>query len=71
MLIKNPPIEIAEGVRMLGTNEYPLFLVADDNEGAIFEGGVGAAGPIVKEQLAGLDIASEIVTQIIETGWSP
>ena len=71
MLIKNPPVEIAEGVRMLGTNEYPLYLVMHAGEGAIFEGGVGAAGPVVKEQLAGLDIAPEIVKQIIVTHAHP
>jgi glyoxylase-like metal-dependent hydrolase (beta-lactamase superfamily II) len=71
MLIKNPPVEIAEGVRMLGTNEYPLFLITDDEEGAIFEGGVGAAGPVVKEQLAGLDISGDIVKQIIVTHAHP
>ena len=71
MLVKNPPVEIAEGVRMLGTNEYPVFLVMDADEGAIFEGGVGAAGPVVKEQLAGLDISPEIVKWIIVTHAHP
>lgn len=71
MLIKNPPVEIAEGVRMLGTNEYPLYLVTDGDEAAIFEGGVGAIGPVVKEQLAGLDIACDIVKQIIVTHAHP
>ncbi len=52
MLIKAPPLELADGVWMLGTNEYPVFLIIDANEGAIFEGGVGADGPIVKERLA-------------------
>lgn len=71
MLIKNPPVEIAEGVRMLGTNEYPVYLVRDADEGAIFEGGVGAAGPVVKEQLAALDIPAEIVKKIIVTHAHP
>ena len=71
MLIKDPPVEVAEGVRMLGTNEYPVFLVTDGDEGAIFEGGVGAAGPLVAEQLAGLDIAAETVKQIIVTHAHP
>ncbi len=71
MLVKDPPVEIAEGVRMLGINEYPVFLVTDGNEGAIFEGGVGAAGPIVKEQLAGLDVAADIVKQVIVTHAHP
>ena len=71
MLIKDPPVEIAEGVRMLGTSEYPVFLVTDGDEGAIFEGGVGAAGPVVKEQLGGLDVPAEIVKQIIITHAHP
>jgi len=71
MLIKDPPVEIAEGVRMLGTNEYPVFLVTDADEGAIFEGGVGAAGPLVQEQLAGLDVPTGIVKQIIVTHAHP
>jgi len=71
MLIKDPPVEIAEGVRMLGTNEYPVFLVTDADEGAIFEGGVGAAGSLVKEQLAGLDVPTGIVKQIIVTHAHP
>ena len=71
MLIKDPPVEVAEGVRMLGTNEYPVFLVTDGDEGAIFEGGVGAAGPIVKEQLVGLDVTADTVKQIIITHAHP
>jgi len=71
MLIKNPPVEIAEGVRMLGTNEYPVYLVRDGDEGAIFEGGVGAAGPVVRQQLAALGIPPEIVKQIIITHAHP
>lgn len=71
MLIKDPPVEIAEGVWMLGTNEYPVFLVTSGDEGAIFEGGVGAVGPVVAEQLAGLDIAADIVKQIIITHAHP
>jgi glyoxylase-like metal-dependent hydrolase (beta-lactamase superfamily II) len=71
MLIKDPPIELAEGVWMLGTNEYPVFLVTDANEGAIFDGGVGADGPIVKEQLADLGIAADTIKQVIVTHAHP
>lgn len=73
MLIKNPPVEIAEGIWMLGTNEYPVCLVKDlqGNEAAIFEGGVGATGPVVKEQLADLDIADDEVKQVIITHAHP
>lgn len=71
MLIKDPPVEIAEGVRMLGTNEYPVFLVIGGKEGAIFEGGVGAVGPVVKEQFAGLDVTADVVKQIVITHAHP
>ena len=71
MLIKNPPVEVAEGLWMLGTNEYPVLLVIDNNEGAVFEGGVGATGPIVKEQLEELGIAADLVKQVIITHAHP
>ena len=74
MLINNPPAEIVEGVRMLGTNEYPVFLVTDDNEGAIFEGGVGAAGLVAKEQLNEMNISgdmNEFWNRLAEVGNDP
>ncbi len=71
MLIKNPPVELADGVWMLGTNEYPVFLVISRNEGAIFEGGVGAVGPVVAEQLAGLGITGDCVKLIVVTHAHP
>jgi len=71
MLIKDPPAELADGVWMLGTNEYPVFLVRCGGEGAIFEGGVGAVGPVVAEQLAVLDIGADCVKQIVITHAHP
>jgi glyoxylase-like metal-dependent hydrolase (beta-lactamase superfamily II) len=71
MLIKDPPVEIADSLWMLGTSEYPVFLVMDQNEGAIFEGGVGADGPVVKEQLTRLDIDTDLVRQVIITHAHP
>ena len=71
MLINNPPVELSSNLLMLGTNEYPLYLVTDQDEGAIFEGGVGAAGPVVREQLAALDIGANVVKQIIVTHAHP
>ena len=71
MLIKDPPLEIADGLLMLGTNEYPVYLVRSRDEGAIFEGGVGAVGPVVAEQIAELGIAADVVKQIIITHAHP
>ena len=71
MLIEDPPAELADGFWMLGTSEYPVFLVRSAGDGAIFEGGVGAMGPVVAEQLAGLDIAADCVKQVIITHAHP
>ncbi len=71
MLIKDTPVEIADGLWMLGTSEYPVFLAMDQNEGAIFEGGVGADGPLVAEHLTRLDIAADSVKQVIITHAHP
>jgi glyoxylase-like metal-dependent hydrolase (beta-lactamase superfamily II) len=71
MLIKNPPVEVADGVWMLGTNEYPVLLVIDNNEGAIFEGGIGSTGHVVKEQLSDMDIAADLIKQVIITHAHP
>jgi glyoxylase-like metal-dependent hydrolase (beta-lactamase superfamily II) len=66
MLIKNPPVEVAGGVWMLGTNEYPVLLVTDGDEGAIFEGGVGATGPVVKEQEKAVSFFTKIDGMLTE-----
>ena len=71
MLIKDPPVEIADGLLMLGTNEYPVYLIRSGNEGVIFEGGIGADGPVVAEQIAELGIAADVVKQIIITHAHP
>jgi glyoxylase-like metal-dependent hydrolase (beta-lactamase superfamily II) len=71
MLIKNPPVEIADGLMMLGTNEYPIYLIRSGNEAAIFEGGIGADGPVVAEQIAKLGIAPDTVKQIVITHAHP
>lgn len=71
MLIKNPPVEIAEGLWMLGTSEYPVFLVTSGGEAAIFEGGVGAVAAVVQEQLTELGIIGDSVGQIVITHAHP
>ncbi len=49
MLIANPPVAIADGLWMLGTAAYPLYLVQSGGEAAIFEGGTGSMAPLVAE----------------------
>ena len=71
MLIRNPPVELAEGLWMLGTNEYPLFLVKGAGEAAIFEGGTGAMGQLVLEQMEQLGMAKALVKQLVVTHAHP
>ncbi len=71
MLIKNPPAEIVAGLHMLGTSEYPLFLVAGARESAIFEGGTGAMGALLLQQLDQLGVARDSVKQLVITHAHP
>ncbi len=71
MLIQNPPVAILENFWMLGTNEYPLFLAKDGPEAALFEGGVGAVGKLLEQQLADLGVANEAVKQLVVTHAHP
>ena len=41
MLIQKTPAEIGGNVWMLGTVDYPLYLVRGLREGAVVEGGMG------------------------------
>lgn len=71
MLIKNPPVAILDNLWMLGTNPYPLYLVKGEREAAVFEGGVGAMGKVLGEQMAGLGIAGDSVKQVVVTHAHP
>ena len=71
MLIQEPPVEITGRLLMLGTGAYPLFLFKGQQQGAIIEGGVGAMGPLVLEQMDKLGIAREFVKQLIVTHAHP
>jgi len=71
MLINDPPVEISENLFMLGTNEYPLYLFKGRDEAAIFEGGVGAMGPLVLEQMDARGIARDLVKQLVVTHAHP
>jgi len=70
MLVKDPPVEIAENLWMLGTNAYPLFLFKGER-GTIFEGGTGPMGPVLHEQLSELGITSDFVGQVVVTHAHP
>lgn len=71
MLIKNPPVQISDSLYMLGTNEYPLYLVKCKGHAAIFEGGVGAMGPVLQGQFHKLDVDPESVGEIVITHAHP
>jgi glyoxylase-like metal-dependent hydrolase (beta-lactamase superfamily II) len=71
MLINNPPVEITPTLWMLGTSAYPLFLVKGPKEGALVEGGTGAMGPVLREQLQRLGIGPDYVKQVIVTHAHP
>ena len=71
MLIKDPPVAVADGLWMLGTNEYPAFLVQNQGQAAIFEGGVSAIVPRVREQLSQLGVTYDSIKQLVITHAHP
>ena len=71
MLIQQTPVRIVEDLWMLATAAYPLYLVRAGQSAAVFEGGTGAMGPLVKEQLAELETGLPAVRQIVVTHAHP
>ncbi len=71
MFVTSPPAELTPALLMLGTKQYPLFLYKGDGEGALFEGSVGAMGPLLLEQLAALGIGRDFVKQVVITHAHP
>ncbi len=71
MLIKDPPVPVTDSLLMLGTNEYPLYLVKGKSQNALFEGGTAAMAPVLQQQLRQLDIAPESVRQLVITHAHP
>jgi len=65
MLVNDPPVQVNENLWMLGSNEYPLYVVRGEGQAAIFEGGVGAMGPLVLEQMDELGIDRESIGQLV------
>ena len=64
MHVKNPPVEITDRLWMLGTSAYPLYLFRGTRAGTLFEGGIGAIGKVLREQLPALGISAEFVQQV-------
>jgi glyoxylase-like metal-dependent hydrolase (beta-lactamase superfamily II) len=71
MLIKNPPVELNNNLLMLGTNEYPLYLYKGETEYLLFEGGTGAMGRLVLQQLDDLGISTEAIKRLVVTHAHP
>ena len=71
MLIKDPPVEIADHLFMLGTTEYPLFVYRGAQQATIFEGGVSCVGLFMLQQMAALGIGKESVKQVVVTHAHP
>ena len=65
MRIKDPPVQITDNLLMFGSNEYPIYLFKGEREAAIFEGGTGAMGPLLCEQIERLGISRDLVKQAI------
>lgn len=64
-LIKDPPVAITDNLWMLGTNAYPVYLFQGESEIALFEGGIGPIGPVVREQLKELEIDTGLIKQLV------
>ena len=71
MKITNPPTRITDELWMLGTAQYPLYCFQNGAESLVFEGGTGAMGPLLSEQMAaaGIDVGS--VKQLVVTHGHP
>jgi glyoxylase-like metal-dependent hydrolase (beta-lactamase superfamily II) len=65
VLIKDPPVPITDQLLMLGTNEYPLYLLHGEREAALFEAGPGAMGPLLGEQMRQLGISTDLLKQVV------
>ena len=55
MLITDPPVEIADNLTMLGTNEYPIYLVRSGDE-------------VIMHSASGLDFKVPVLKQIATDG---
>ena len=65
MRIDMPPAQITDDFWMLGSHEYPVYLALGQDEAALFEGGTGPMGPLVREQMESLAVRPEWVRRIV------
>jgi glyoxylase-like metal-dependent hydrolase (beta-lactamase superfamily II) len=71
MLVDRPPAQVADRFWMLGAAAYPLYLYVGEKSATLFEGGIGAMGPVVREQLAATPAAGLPISQIVVTHAHP
>ncbi|MEW6358345.1 MAG: MBL fold metallo-hydrolase [Planctomycetota bacterium] len=71
MLVKEPPVQIISGLWMLGSNLYPLYLFKGTSGAILFEGGTGAMGPLVLQQMDALGIDKASVKHLVVTHAHP
>jgi glyoxylase-like metal-dependent hydrolase (beta-lactamase superfamily II) len=71
MLITTSPTVITDNLLVLGPIQYPIYFVRSGGEAAIFEGGVGACGPVVEGHVAQLGLSRDSVKQIVVTHGHP
>lgn len=71
MPITNPPAKLTDQLWMLGSSAYPLYLFQGENEAAVFEGGIGAMGPLLSAQMDELGIGKDSVRQVVVTHAHP
>jgi 2-aminobenzoylacetyl-CoA thioesterase len=65
MLVTSSPAFITDNLLLLGPIQYPIYLVQSAAEALVFEGGVGACGPVVAEHLSRFKVSTDRVTQIV------
>jgi len=71
MLIKDPPVAITDTLWMLGTTAYPFYLYQGAGPATLFEGGIGAMGSVLCDQLQARGISPEQLTQLVITHAHP
>ena len=71
MYITNSPRAITDNLLVVGPIAYPLYVAQGAGEAIVFEGGVGACGPVAEEHLAQLGLPKESVKQIVVTHAHP
>jgi glyoxylase-like metal-dependent hydrolase (beta-lactamase superfamily II) len=71
MTITTPPTQLNDHLWMLGTAKYPIYVFHDGREATIVEGGVGAVGPLLRDQLEQLGVDRQAVRRVVITHAHP